>query len=77
MEKCYEYFNCSQKQCAAHTEEVICWEIEGTLCNTAHIEGFQMSLQELTSDSSKCDHCIYKKQLSDPDMKYDKELNYP
>jgi len=75
MEKCYEYFNCSHTECRAHTDGVICWETEGTLCNSAHTAGFQISLKEIGSDSSKCNHCIYKKNATNPDELYTNKAN--
>jgi len=75
MEKCYEYFNCSHIECLAHTENVICWEIEGTLCNSAHTAGFQTALKEFGSDNLKCNYCIYKKKTTVPDKLYKDKAN--
>jgi len=77
MEKCYEYFNCSHTECQAHSDNVTCWEVEGTLCNSAHTAGFQTKLNEIGSDSSKCNFCIYKKKATVPDQLYrDKSNSY-
>jgi len=76
MEKCYEYFNCTQKNCKAHTQDAVCWEIEGTLCNSEHMAGFESSLKKISNDLSKCNLCAYKKQIKEPDSLYRSETSY-
>ena len=76
MEKCYEYFNCTQTECKAHTKDTVCWEIEGTLCSTSHIAGFEKSLKEIGDGLSKCNHCAYKKHIQKPDSLSSDESNY-
>jgi len=71
VEKCYKYFNCEATECKAHSEDkVSCWELEGTLCNTAHTAGFQENLAKIAGDNSKCKYCIYKKSADDINLLY-------
>ncbi len=59
MEKCYEYLDCSQKDCVMYEREdsINCWEVEGTLCNHPYIEFIKKSQKD------KCVYCIYYKAV--------------
>jgi len=62
LQRCYEYFECSQDSCVAHGlkgEEKNCWEIEGTLC-PSHI--LKEKIGKDISKDELCDLCFYKNQ---------------
>ncbi len=58
MEKCYEYFCCMQEDCPAYKapDNIDCWELEGTLCNS---HGIEMIASKLGGKEYACEYCIY------------------
>lgn len=62
MDKCYEYFDCKKYDCVMRSqkEEIKCWELEGTLCHSEHLN----LLEEMAGD--KCLYCIYHKSMHNP-----------
>jgi len=64
MEKCYEYFVCTKKDCPAYgRKDVKCWEIEATLCHDLSVEHIQSVVSK--SGFEKCHLCIYFKTLKE------------
>ena len=55
MEKCYEYLGCDKYDCVMHgsSDDIECWEVEGTLCNHQGLELIK------NIDKEKCAYCIY------------------
>jgi hypothetical protein len=56
MESCYDYFKCKKPACPAYENtQSECWDIEGTLCNSEHIEVL------VKHEKNKCSYCQYYK----------------
>ncbi len=62
MEKCYEYFDCKEKECPMFNKEVLtpCWDTDGTLCTHKYLSEGLMKKMNIV----KCELCLYFKQVN-------------
>ncbi len=62
MEKCYEYFSCSKKECVMFNihNELMCWNVPDTLCNHDLVN---KKLFEKIG-INMCDVCLYFKKYN-------------
>ena len=59
MKKCYEFFDCNKLDCVRHeTDDLQCWEIEGTLCYD-HSNFFTQLRALVKSKIDVCSECTY------------------
>ncbi len=58
MEECYKYFRCKKKNCIMYglSEDIKCWETDGTLCNDP---GQEIIVKH---ELDKCLYCSYYKK---------------
>ena len=61
MEKCYEYFDCTKKQCIVRSQSLPCWEIESNVCDV-HADYIKIIQKEKGSKLDACKLCLYYKQ---------------
>jgi len=63
MIKCYDFFNCKNLDCVRRkTEDLQCWEIQNTLCNTQNDSAEQLQAA-MENNKSFCELCPYYKGL--------------
>jgi len=61
MEKCYDFLDCDKLDCIRReTDELQCWEIDGTLCYD-HSEFFIQLRALVNSKVDACRECNYYK----------------
>ena len=72
MEKCYEYLDCSQKDCVMYEREdsVNCWEVEETLCSHTGMEVLKKAKR------NKCAYCMYYKRVANKKEEDRLTINY-
>ena len=56
MIKCYDFFNCKNLDCVRRkTEDLQCWEIQNTLCNTQNDSAEQLQAA-MENNKSFCEY---------------------
>jgi hypothetical protein len=60
MEPCWEYFHCTKEKCVMFgRRDVMCWTVEGTLCNNEAAAFCRFSTSGCKREACEKSRCIY------------------